>query len=78
MESDNAGTKASTDAGHLDASTLLPAQGDAAPERVVGTLDLNIGQQLTYSAQSVALHAALSAMLNALLYDPKFRVQASL
>ena len=44
MESDNAGTKASTDAGHLDAAMLLPSQGNAAPERVVGTLDLNIGK----------------------------------
>ena len=45
MASGNDGTKASTDAGHLDASTLLPSQGNAASERVVGTLDLNIGKQ---------------------------------
>ena len=45
MESDSAGIEASNDAGHLETSTLLPSQGDAAPRRVVGTLDLNIGKQ---------------------------------
>ncbi|KAL3152092.1 hypothetical protein ABBQ32_001198 [Trebouxia sp. C0010 RCD-2024] len=46
MESDHAGTKASTDAGYLDSATLLASHGYAAPERVVGTLDLNIGLKL--------------------------------
>ena len=45
MASDNAGTKAAVDAGHLDASTLLPSPGNTASQRVVGTLDLNIGKQ---------------------------------
>ena len=62
MESDNAGTKAPTDAAHLDASTLLPSQGNAAPERVVGTLDLNIGKQCSILCTNAALHAMLSAL----------------
>lgn len=57
MASDIAGTKAAVDAGHLDASTLLPSPGNTASERVVGTLDLNIGKQCTRAA----LHAMLSA-----------------
>lgn len=61
MEGGNAGTKASTDAGHLDAATLLPSQGDAAPDRVVGTLDLNIGKQWLTPCTRAALHTMLSA-----------------
>lgn len=61
MEGDHAGTKASTDAGHLDAATLLPSQGDAAPDRVVGTLDLNIGNPWLTSCT----HAALQEMCSA-------------
>ena len=59
MEGVHAGTKASIDAGHLEFATLLASHGDAAPERVVGTLDLNIGTDPNWMSTVPLLYAML-------------------
>ena len=68
MESDGSSPSATTaDAGYLEPSTQLPAQGDSAAQRVIGTLDLNQGVQCK-SLHDVAMRQMLTYMSQSKLF----------
>ena len=48
MEVDPVGGEQAAAADHLEAAMLLPAERAVGPQRVVGTLDLNIGTQARF------------------------------